>query len=337
MRSFGGWSVLWIEKYRPAAFCGIVGQDRAVALLASAAERRTIPHLLLTGPGGSGRMCAVRCLAAALYGGHADENMTVIATGDLFAEGRAYLETDERFAHLYRKDESVLSNVKRIVRTYAAIRPLDAEFKLMVFSEADAMPAEMQQALRRTMERYSRTCRFILITSRQSAILPAIASRCLPVVFRPLPTEAVTGILREILAAEGAGPVPDEELGMIAASAHGDVRRAIMLLEIAATSGTPIAFDAFEVTGAERGARAVLDALAGSDMADAQRTAESLLIDDGLSGRELLLELRKAARRGRNDPALAIALAETDAELAGGASEFVQVGALLARLAEACR
>lgn len=329
--------MLWIEKYRPAAFCGIVGQDRAVALLRSAAERRTIPHLLLAGPGGSGRMCAVRCLANALYGEHADENTTVIATGDLFAEGRTYLEADDRFSHLYRKDQSVLVNVKRIVRTYAAIRPLDAEFKLMVFSEADAMPAEMQQALRRTMERYSRTCRFIFITARQSAIIPAIASRCLPVVFRPLATGAVTEILHTILAAEGIESVPDEELGMIAVAAHGDVRRAIMLLEIAATSGAPIAFDAFEVTGAERSARAVLEALDGGDMAEAQRTAESLVIEDGLSGREFLLELRKAARRGRNDPALAIALAETDAELAGGASEFIQVGALLARLAEACR
>jgi replication factor C small subunit len=124
---------------------------------------------------------------------------------------------------------------------------------------------------------------------------------------------------------------------MIAAAALGGLRRAIMLLEIAAMSGAPIAFDAFEVTGAERGARAVLDAIGEGEMADAQRTAESLLIDDGLSGRELLLELRKAARRGENDPALAIALAETDAELAGGASEFIQIGALLARLAEACR
>ncbi len=282
-------------------------------------------------------MCAVRSLAAALYGEHADENTTVIATGDLFAEGRAYLENDERFTHLYRKDESVLSNVKRIVRTYAAIRPLDAEFKLMVFSEADAMPVEMQQALRRTMERYSRTCRFIFITARQSAIIPAISSRCLPVVFRPLPAEAVVGILRDILAAENTTPLPDEELEMIAAAAHGDVRRAIMLLEIAATSGAPIAFGEFEVTGAEHGARAVLDAVAGGEMAEAQRTAESLLIDDGLSGRELLLELRKAARRDRNDPELAIALAETDAEIAGGASEFIQMGALLARLAEACR
>ena len=328
--------MLWIEKYRPAAFCGIMGQDRAVALLASAAERRSLPHLLLTGPPGSGRMCAVQCLASSLYGEHADENTTVIATGDLFAEGRGYLEADERFSHLYRKDQSVLTNVKRIVRTYAAIRPLDAEFKLMVFTEADAMPAEMQQGLRRTMERYSRTCRFIFITSRQSAMLPAIASRCLPVVFRPLPTEMVTRILREILETEDAGPIPDDELEMIAASTRGDVRRAITLLEIAVRSGVPIAFDAFEVTGAERAARAVLDALGEGDTAEAQRIAEALLIDDGLSGREFLLELRKAARRTANDPALAIALAETDASLAQGAGEFIQVGSLLARLSEAC-
>jgi replication factor C small subunit len=329
--------VLWIEKYRPSAFCDIAGQDRPVALLESAARRRTVPHLLLAGPNGSGRSCAVSCLASALYGEHADENTTVIATGDLFAEGRAYLEADERFAHLYRKDQSVLANIKRIVRTYAAIRPLDAEFKLMVFTEADAMAAEMQQALRRTMERYSRTCRFVFITARQSAIIPAIASRCLPVVFRPLPAGVVAGILRGILEAEGCDTVSDDDLGMIAAASHGDVRRAIMLLEVAARTGGTIAFDAFEVTGAERGARAVLDALAGDDLSGAQRTAESLLIDDGLSGRELLLELRKAARREGNDPGLAIALAETDAELAGGASEFVQTGALLARLAEVCR
>ena len=329
--------MLWIEKYRPAAFCGIVGQDRPVALLESAAERGTVPHLLLAGPSGSGRMCAVRCLAAALYGEHAEENTTVIATGDLFAEGRAYLEADERFTHLYRKDESVLSNVKRIVRTYAGIRPLDAEFKLMVFTEADAMPAEMQQALRRTMERYSRTCRFVLVTARQSAIIPAIASRCLPVVFRPLSTEAVTGILAEIVKAEGVETVSEDDLGMIAVAARGDVRRAIMLLEVAARSGGSIAYGKFEVSGAERGAREVLEALGDGDLAGAQRTAESLMIDDGLTGRELLLEIRKATKRELHDTEIAIAIAEADAEIAGGASEFVQVGALIARLAEACR
>lgn len=303
----------------------------------SAARRRELPHLLLAGPPGSGRMCSVRCLASALYGEHADENTTVIATGDLFAEGRTYLENDERFAHLYRKDESVLSNVKRIIRTYASIRPLDAEFKLMVFSEADAMPAGMQQALRRTMERYSRTCRFILVTARQSSIIPAIASRCLPVVFRPLPTDTVTGILSGILATEGVDSLPDEEVGMIAAAAHGDLRRAITLLQIAVTTGAPVALDEFEVNGAERSARSVLEAVADGDMAEAQRVAEGLLITEGLTGRELLLELRKAARRDRNEPSLAIALAETDAVLAGGTSEFVQIGALLARLGEVCR
>ncbi|NLX49437.1 MAG: AAA family ATPase [Methanospirillum sp.] len=329
--------MLWIEKYRPGDFSGIVGQDRAIAFLSSVVGQQTIPHLLLTGPGGSGRMSTVRCLAAALYGEHADENTTVIATGDLFNEGRAYLQGDARFSHLYRKDESLIANVKRIIKTYAAIRPFDTGFKLMVFQEADAMPGELQQALRRTMERYSRTCRFIMITSRQSAILPSIASRCFPVVFRPVPTGTVASLLREILRTEGAEPIPDDDLAMIAASARGDVRRAIMMLELTVSSGAPPPFDAFEVSRAERGASGVLSRLREGDLAGAQRLAQSLMIEDGLTGRDLLIELRRAVWRGDADPELAIAIAETDSRFAQGAGESVQIGALLAQVPEVCR
>ncbi len=329
--------MLWIERYRPGNFCDIIGQERAAAFLGSFAEQRSLPHLLITGPSGSGRMSAVRCLARALYGDHADENTTVIASGDLFSEGRGYLEADERFAHLYHKDESVLTNVKRIVRTYASIRPFDAEFKLMVFIEADALPGEMQQALRRTMERYSRTCRFIFVTSRPSGIMPPIASRCLPIAFHPLSTGLIVPHLRQILAAEGAAPIAEDDLAMIATASRGDLRRAIMLLELTIRSGAPLVLDAYERTGSERTAAEILGAAREGDLAEAQRLAEALMIDGGLSGRELLYELRKAVRREFNDPRIAVALAETDARLSQGAGEFVQIGAFLSQIMEGCR
>lgn len=296
-----------------------------------------MPHLLIAGPSGSGRMSAVHCLGRVLYGDHAGENTTVIASGDLFGEGRAYLEADERFSHLYRRDESLLANVKRIVRTYAAIRPFDAEFKMLVFLEADALPGEMQQALRRTMERSSKTCRFVFITARQSAILPPIASRCFPVIFRPLSVDQVITHLEKILENEGAAPVPEDDLAMIATASRGDLRRAIMLLELTVRSERPLQIDAYEQTEAGATASEVMAAIDGGDLLEAQRLADSMMIDGGLSGREVLHELRKAVRRRMNDPRIAITLAATDARLAEGAGEYVQIAALLAAMMEGCR
>ncbi|HOV68346.1 MAG TPA: replication protein C [Methanoregulaceae archaeon] len=329
--------MLWIERYRPVTFDEIIGQDRATAFLRSFAERRSVPHLLIAGPSGSGRMSAVRCLAQALYADDAGENLTVIASGDLFGEGRTYLEEDERFSHLYRREESLLSNVKRIVRTYAMIRPLNAEYRMMVFLEADVLPAEMQQALRRTMERSSKTCRFVFVTARQSGIITPIASRCFPVTFRPIPIDQMIDHLEGILAREGAVPLPEDDLAMIATASRGDMRRAIMLLELSVRSGRPLRIDAYEQTSAGATACEVIEALEEGDLTQARHLAESLIIDGGLSGREVLLELRKAVRRRWNDPKIAIALATADARLAGGAGEFVQIGALLAGIAEGCR
>ncbi len=329
--------MLWIERYRPGTFDEIIGQERATAFLRSFAERRSMPHLLVAGPSGSGRMSAVHCLGRSLYGEYVQENTTIIASGDLFGEGRAYLEADERFSHLYRKDESLLANVKRIVRTYAAIRPFNAEFKLMVFLEADALPVEMQQALRRTMERSSRTCRFVFVTARQSAVLPPIASRCFPVPFQPIPVDLVIAHLERILLDQGGISVPEDDLAMIAAASKGDLRRAIMLLELTVRTGTPLQIDAYEQTEAGAMAREAMAAIDEGDLTTAQRLVESMMIDGGLSGREALLELRKAVRRQRNDPRIAIALADTDARLAAGAGEFIQIGAFLADIMEDCR
>ncbi len=329
--------MLWIERYRPGTFDELIGQDRATAFLRSFAERRSMPHLLIAGPSGSGRMSAVHCLGKALYGDQAEENTTIIASGDLFGEGRAYLEADERFSHLYRKDESLLANVKRIIRTYAAIQPFNAEFKMMVFLEADTLPMEMQQALRRTMERSSRTCRFVFITARQSGMLPPITSRCFPVIFRPLSVDLVIAHLGRILEMEGAASVPEDDVAMIATASRGDLRRAIMLLELTIRSEQPLQLNAYEQTEAGATAREVMEAIDAGDLSEAQRLAELMMIHGGLSGREVLYELRKAVRRRRNDPGIAIALAATDARLAEGAGEYIQIGALLAGMLEVCR
>jgi len=191
--------MLWIEKYRPQALGEVVGQEPVVRHLHRFAAERSVPHLLVTGPHGTGKSAAIGCLAQALYGDGWEGNTTVLDSTDIFLQGKSSLAADERFAHLFRKDEGLAANFKRIVRWYASMRPLEAEFKLFVLEGAHSLPHEIQQSLRRTLERYSATCRFILCTTNQSAIIPAISSRCLPLTFSSVDGPAILRTLMGIL------------------------------------------------------------------------------------------------------------------------------------------
>ncbi|CCJ35921.1 replication factor C small subunit [Methanoculleus bourgensis MS2] len=329
--------MLWSEVYRPKGCEDIIGQDEVVRYLVSFAESGSVPHMLISGPHGTGKTVAVECLAKGLYAENWEANVSTFSAADLLGRGRSALEADERFGHIYRKDQSLIVNFKYIVKWYASMRPLDAPFKLMVFEDAHDLTFEAQQALRRTMERYSATCRFIFITTRPSAIIPAIASRCLPLFFAPIESGIIRARLEEILAAEAA-TLPADDLDLIVHAAQGDLRRAIIYLQLAAGSGgdADLAEVLAEVSRSETGnvAASAFDALRTGNFDAASRIAESLMIEYGLSAREVVHELRQVVRREYNHPVLAVALADADHRLCHNANDFVQVNALLARIAK---
>ena len=125
--------MLWTERYHPTQLNRIAGQENVIALLSSFVNSGTVPHLMLTGPHGTGKSTAIECFAKELYGGNWEMNTTVFPTADLFSQGKKLLEEDERYAHLYQKSMSLIANFKYILKWYASMRPLDADFKLMVF------------------------------------------------------------------------------------------------------------------------------------------------------------------------------------------------------------
>jgi len=326
--------MLWIEKYRPQSMDEILGQEPVISRLRSFAETGTLPHLLLTGPHGTGKSSSVECFAHQLYGGNWEANTTIIPTGDLFEQGKAYLESDDRYAHLFEKDQSFITNLKNIIRSYASLRPLDADFKLMVFEDAGVLSRDAQQALRRIMERYSATCRFVLCTTNQSAIIPAISSRCLPLFFSPIPGPVISGALASILAQEGKeAALSEDERDLIAHQAQGDLRKAIMILQVRAGTGrdTDLALIAENET-TEIVREAFKDMKAG-EIVPAIKKLETLMIEYGLSGREVIAELRTVVHREYNDPRIMCALADADYRIGHANNEYVQVNALVAQIA----
>lgn len=330
--------MLWTEKYRPQRFEDIAGQDEVVRHLSSFAKTRIVPHLLLSGRHGTGKTCAIECFARCLYGENWQTNTSIFQSADLFLTGKSYLEQDERYAHLYRKQESLLSNFKYIIRSYAAMRPLDAPFKLMVFEDAHALTREAQQALRRIMESTSITCRFILTTTNLSAIIPAISSRCLPLYFSPIDNTILLSCLQKIggkeIDGDGIHSCNDEQLELIVQASEGDLRRAILLFQIAMKSGPSQDLMAISYSETATVTASALAALRNGDLRTASRELESLMIDYGLSGSDVISEIRPVLQREFNHPLAALALADADIRIRHGNSEFIQIGSLITGLKE---
>jgi replication factor C small subunit len=328
--------MLWIEKYRPSTLDQIAGQGPAVRHLASFARSGTVPHLLLTGPHGTGKSSAIGCFAKEIYGEDWELNTNIIQTADIFQQGRALLEQDERYAHLYQKNQSLVSNFKYIIKWYASLRPLNAEFKILVFEDAHALTRDAQQALRRIMEQTSSTSRFVLTTTNPSAIIPAIASRCLPLFFAPVEASVMLASLRKVMELEqpAARPCSEDDLELIVQASAGDMRRALLLLQAATETGRCQDLLAVAQSESATVAASAINALKGGDTRGATRRLESLMIDSGLSGTEVILELRAIIRREYNHPRLAIALADAEYRMQHANSEFIQMGALTTAIQE---
>jgi len=184
------------------------------------------------------------------------------------------------------------------------------------------------------MERYSGTCRFVFLTTNGSAIIPAIASRCLPLTFVPVDDALIRERLAWILEKEGAaaGRVSGDDLDLIIPAAGGDLRRATILLQLFAESGGSVDLADTTSSETETVAASAFEALMSGNPPAARQRAESLLIDYGLTGPEVIKELAKAAEREYNDPRIAVALADADLVIRRGGNEFIQINALLARI-----
>ena len=124
--------------------------------------------------------------------------------------------------------------IMTIIKEIAESAPLHSSgqqsFKLIIFHEVDELTREAEQALRRTMEKYMRTCRLILTANTNSQIIDLLRSRCLG--FRiPLPSaNEVVGVLNFVAKKEGL-QLPLAFAEAIVRSSEGNLRRAILSLE----------------------------------------------------------------------------------------------------------
>jgi len=243
---------------------------------------------------------------------------------------------------LNASDERGINVIRETVKTFARTRSIgEIPFKIMILDEADNMTADAQQALRRTMERYTDTCRFILICNYSGKIIEPIQSRCAPFRFTYLPRKDHDAFLRYIAEKEHV-ELLDDGLDAIFETCGGDLRRAINTLQAAAATGKPITAEVvYAVTGRANPAdvREMIQLAMDGDFHGARKRLRDMIFKYGLAGTDILrqmhIEIFRLDIPEEWKVKLADVIGEIDFRLVQGASEEVQLSALLAKLVQA--
>jgi replication factor C small subunit len=307
---------IWIEKYRPARLVDIVGQDEIVERLSSYVRTHNLPHLLFTGSAGVGKTTAAVTLAREFFGETWQMN----------------------FREMNASDERGIDVVRNQIKQFARTSPLgDATFKILFLDEADALTTDAQAALRRTMESYAITCRFILSCNYSSKIIDPIQSRCAIYRFKPLGSAAIKEEITRIAAKESLVVTP-AAMDAIVYVAQGDMRKAINALQGAAILSTTIEEKMVYAITSNARPDEIEDLLALSlaqDFDGAESLLAQLLHERGIAPNELVNQCYRALVKRDMNRGLKVELidhlGETDFRLSEGANSDIQMEALIAR------
>ncbi|MGC8644834.1 MAG: replication factor C small subunit [Thermoplasmata archaeon] len=308
---------LWIEKYRPKKLEEIVGQKQVVERLKSYVSQKNLPHLLFAGPPGTGKTTAAIVLARELYGDNWKEN----------------------FLELNASDDRGIKMVRETVKEYSRIMPSnELGFKILFLDEADYMTDEAQAALRRTMENFTKTTRFIISCNYSSKIIEPIQSRTAIFRFKAIPNQDMIEALSSILKKEGK-EYERKALEAIAEMSYGDMRKAINILQVAATYSQKVTVNSiYEATGLVRkewAAEVISLALKG-DVSKAKSMLEDAVIRQGISGQDVVEQFHRVIFEMPIDDSLKadmlFVLGDIDFRISEGAREIIQLESFLGYL-----
>ncbi len=306
---------MWTEKYRPKDFSEVIGQEHIVKRVKALVESGNMPHLLFVGPAGTGKTSLAMVIAKKLFGDSWRNN----------------------FLELNASDERGIDVIRVKVKDFARTRAIgNVPFKIIYLDESDALTREAQQALRRTMENYTRTCRFILSANYSSKIIDPIQSRCAIFRFKRLSKEDVFKLIKRIAKNEGLS-IDEKAMDALFEVSGGDCRKLENLMQSCAALTKEITEKVvFEVASYARPKelKKVVELAVKGDFLRAREKLLTIMLEHGLSGVDVIKQLQNSVLESdllgsKEKMRIIEKCADVEFRMSEGSDEFLQLEALL--------
>ena len=237
--------MLWADKYRPRELDQMEIHKDICEKLKKVVSESDFPHLLFYGPSGGGKKTRIMALLRHYFGSGVERLKNEHKTYKVHEKQVEVSTLSSQYHIEVNPSEAGTSDrivIMTMIKEIAESAPLDStgarSFKVIILTEVDQLSRGAQQALRRTMEKYVKTCRLILVANTTSKIIDPLKSRCLGIRV-PLPrSDEIVGVLTHVAKKEGFQLSPDFAQ-QIAEGSGGNLRRAILSLEAAKVQHYP--------------------------------------------------------------------------------------------------
>ncbi len=306
---------VWVEKYRPKAFSEMMGQEEIIRRAKAFVEKKNMPHLLFAGPPGVGKSTLALVIARELFGERWREN----------------------FYELNASDERGIDVVRVKVKDFARTKSIsNVPFKIIFLDEADALTRDAQQALRRTMENYTVSTRFILSCNYSTRIIDPIQSRCTMFRFRPLDKDVLLRLMDTIAKREKV-TVTKEAKDVLYEVSMGDCRRMENVLQACAAVEQKVDEEVVRSIASAakpKEIREMIGLVLKDRFLDARKKLIDTMIRYGLSGEDVIRQIQGEIMQLDIAPEKKARMVErcgeTEFRLNEGSDPYIQLEALLA-------
>jgi len=305
---------VWAEKYRPKKLSEVINQNHVAERVKAFVKEKNIPHMLFAGPAGVGKTTIALALSNELFGKNWRQSI---------------LETNA-------SDERGIQIVRGKIKDFARTKSISGvPFKIVILDEADNLTKDAQQALRRTMETFTHTARFILICNWSSKIIEPIQSRTAIFRFRALSEGDVKKFIERIVKGEKLKISEDAKNAIIHLS-EGDLRKVANLIQASASLGKKITEKVvYDVSSQAKptDVKKMLELSLGGKFEDSRKMLQDMILKKGLSGEDIIKTIHRQIYSLNIPEEMKIQLIEKTGEyeyrLSEGSSELIQLEALL--------